>query len=90
MLHPYFRIFNPVIQGEKFDKDGEYTRRFVPELAKLPNKYLFSPWLAPEQVLEEANVKLGNNYPHAIVDLKFSRERALNAFQSTRKPTLST
>ncbi|MFT5132208.1 MAG: deoxyribodipyrimidine photo-lyase [Gammaproteobacteria bacterium] len=87
---PYFRIFNPVIQGEKFDKDGEYTRRFVPELAKLPNKYLFSPWLAPEQVLEEANVKLGNNYPHAIVDLKFSRERALNAFQSTRKPTLST
>lgn len=54
---PFFRIFNPVTQGEKFDSRGIYTRRFVPELAQLPDKYLFSPWTAPEEVLLEANIK---------------------------------
>jgi deoxyribodipyrimidine photo-lyase len=81
---PYFRVFNPSTQGHKFDPEGEYTRHFVPELKELPNKYLFSPWEAPENILQKAGVKLGENYPHPIVDLKLSRVRALDAFQSLK------
>ncbi len=82
---PYFRIFNPVTQAQKFDPDGHYIRRYVPELAALPNKYLFSPWLAPDEILAEAGVKLGETYPGPIVDLKVSRERALEAFKATKQ-----
>ena len=81
---PYFRIFNPISQGIKFDPEGEYTKKFLPELKDLPIKYLYSPWEAPEDVLEQANVKLGENYPNPIVDLKESREKALNAFDQIR------
>ena len=81
---PYFRIFNPVTQGEKFDRSGEYTRKFVPELKKLPNKYLFKPWEAPMDILEQAGIILGKHYPKPIVEIKASRERALLAFQATR------
>jgi len=81
---PYFRVFNPITQGEKFDKNGEYTRRYVPELAGLPDKYLFSPWTAPEIVLASAGIELGVDYPLPIVDVKASRERALTAFGSLR------
>lgn len=77
---PYFRIFNPVTQGQKFDVEGNYTRKYVPELKLLPNKYLFNPWEAPEHILAEAKIKLGINYPEPIIDLKFSRKRALEAF----------
>ncbi len=79
---PYFRIFNPTTQGEKFDKNGSYTKKFVPELEKLPSKYLFKPWEAPETILKEAGVVLGVNYPKPIVDLKATRQRALSAFRS--------
>ncbi len=79
---PYFRIFNPVLQGKKFDPDGEYVRRYLPELAKLPDKHLQAPWEAPAEVLEEAGIELGRDYPKPIVDLKGSRERALAAFKS--------
>ena len=79
---PYFRIFNPVTQGQKFDPDGDYVRRYLPELAKLPNRYLHSPWEAPAGVLAEAGIALGTDYPEPMVDLKFSRERALAAFKS--------
>jgi deoxyribodipyrimidine photo-lyase len=79
---PYFRIFNPITQGEKFDKEGEYTRRFVPQLRDLPNRYLFKPWLAPESVLRQAGVRLGDTYPMPIIDLKVSRIRALEAFKT--------
>lgn len=79
---PYFRIFNPVTQGQKFDPDGAYVRRYVPELAALPDKYLHNPWEAPEDVLHKAKVKIGQDYPRPIVDLKASRERALAAFKS--------
>jgi deoxyribodipyrimidine photo-lyase len=82
---PYFRIFNPVTQGMKFDKDGGYTRKFVPELEKLPNKFLFTPWEAPQSILEAAGVELGKDYPYPIVDLKESRARALEAFASIKK-----
>lgn len=77
---PYFRVFNPVLQGEKFDPDGAYTRRWVPELKELPTKWLFQPWEAPERVLEEAGVVLGETYPEPLIDPKAGRERALSAF----------
>ena len=83
---PYFRIFNPVTQGHKFDAEGEYTRRFVPELKELPKKYLYSPWEAPAAVLRQAGVVLGDTYPRPIVDLKPSRELALEAFASLKQP----
>ena len=79
---PYFRIFNPVTQGEKFDTDGVYTKRFLPELAALPSKYLFSPWEVKEPILREAGVILGKTYPWPIIDLKASRSNALEAFKS--------
>lgn len=77
---PYFRVFNPITQGQKFDPEGHYTRRFVPELAELPNKYLFNPFDAPAEVLKRAGVVLGSTYPHPLVDAKLSRLRALDRF----------
>lgn len=79
---PYFRIFNPVTQGKRFDPEGRYVRCYVPELAKLPDKHIHTPWEAPPEVLAAAGVRLGDNYPRPIVDLKSSRERALAAFKS--------
>ncbi len=81
---PYFRVFNPLTQGQKFDKTGEYVRRYVPELEKMPDKYLHNPWEAPDNVLEYAGVELGKSYPKPIVNLKVSRERALEAFKSLK------
>ena len=81
---PYFRIFNPVTQGNKFDPNGDYVRKYVPELSKLPDKYLHSPWDAPKDVLDDAEIMLGETYPKPIVDLKKSRVRALDAFKSLR------
>ncbi len=78
---PYFRIFNPVLQGLKFDPDGAFIRRFVPELARLPDAHIHAPWEAPALVLRGASVRLGQNYPHPLVDLKTGRERALAAFK---------
>ncbi|MGB5353835.1 MAG: deoxyribodipyrimidine photo-lyase, partial [Woeseia sp.] len=79
---PYFRVFNPVLQGNKFDPHGDYVRRFIPELAELPDKYLQSPWEAPEEALKSAGIRLGRDYPEPVVDLKASRERALEAFKA--------
>lgn len=81
---PYFRIFNPILQGAKFDPEGKYVRRFVPELAGLPNDYLFAPWEAPAHVLAQAGVTLGETYPKPIVDHGEARTRALAAFQSLK------
>ena len=81
---PYFRIFNPVIQGEKFDPAGEYVRRWVPELAGLPNEWIDKPWKAPASILAKAGVELGRTYPSPIVDHEAARERALAAFKSTK------
>ncbi|UTW54697.1 deoxyribodipyrimidine photo-lyase [Kordiimonas sp. SCSIO 12610] len=82
---PYFRIFNPVSQAQKFDAEGKYIRTYVPELRELPDKYLFAPWEAPEFILEGAGIKLGHNYPKPIADLKLSRAAALEAFQSLKQ-----
>lgn len=78
---PYFRIFNPITQSEKFDPEGIYIKKYVPELTLLPTKYLFDPWLAPEEVLQNAKIKIGIDYPKPIIDLKKSRENALNIFK---------
>ena len=82
---PYFRVFNPVTQGQKFDSDGEYTRHYVPELANMPSKYLFNPFDAPANVLQRAGVSLGKSYPHPLVDVKTSRLRALEHFAALPK-----
>ncbi len=81
---PFFRIFNPVTQGQKFDPDGSYVRRYVPELAGLPNRFIHCPWDAPAGVLRESAIRLGRDYPEPVVDLKASRERALSAFRALK------
>lgn len=82
---PYFRIFAPVLQGEKFDADGAYVRRWVPELAKLPDKFLHKPWEAPDIILRGANVRLGLDYPRPIIAHAEGRARALAAYAAMRQ-----
>lgn len=82
---PYFRIFNPTTQGEKFDPKGDYVRRFVPELANLPNAWIHKPHEAPESILAASGVKLGTNYPKPLVDHKAARQRALAGYQEIKK-----
>ena len=81
---PYFRIFNPVTQSMKFDPKGSYIRKYVPELNGLSNKAIHDPSCANTEELEKAGVVLGEHYPMAIVDLKQSRVRALDAYKSLR------
>lgn len=81
---PYFRVFNPVLQGEKFDPNGDYVRAHVPELAGLPAGWIHKPWEAPEVVLAGAGVALGRTYPHPIINLQAGRARALAAFSALR------
>lgn len=84
---PYFRIFNPVTQGEKFDPEGEYVKRYCPELSKMPPKFIHKPWEAPDNIRGYAGVALGHNYPKPLVDLKASRQRALDAFATIKGQT---
>lgn len=81
---PWFRIFNPVLQGERFDPHGNYVRRFLPELAKLPDSHIHRPWEAPPAMRERAGVRLDRDYPRPVVDLRKGRERALAAFAAAR------
>lgn len=81
---PYFRIFNPTLQSEKFDGQGVYIKRWVPELEQLPAKHIHQPWLADEETLSQAEVLLGENYPLPIVDHKEAREQALQAYQAIK------
>jgi deoxyribodipyrimidine photo-lyase len=81
---PYFRIFNPVTQGEKFDPDGDYVRRYVPELAGLPAEVIHQPWTASEKALQRGKVELGVTYPAPIADLGETRKRALAAYDEMR------
>jgi deoxyribodipyrimidine photo-lyase len=78
---PYFRVFAPVLQGQKFDAQGDYVRRWVPELATMPPDYIHRPWEAPEQVLRSAGVRLGSSYPRPIVEHAAARRAALAAFR---------
>ena len=81
---PYFRIFNPVLQGKKFDPQGDYVRQWVPELANLPPKFIHNPWEMPHQLQIQFNVLLGVEYPFPIVDHTLARERTLEAYQHAK------
>jgi deoxyribodipyrimidine photo-lyase len=81
---PYFRIFNPVTQGQTYDPDGSYVRRYVPELAAVPAKFIHAPWTMPRDVAAKAGVELGRDYPAPIVDHKAARDRANAAFKQLR------
>jgi deoxyribodipyrimidine photo-lyase len=83
---PYFRVFNPVLQGRKFDPDGAYVRRWVPEIAGLAAPHIHVPWDAPELALRAAGVILGKTYPRPIVDLAAGRARALAAYRGLVEP----
>lgn len=82
---PYFRIFNPVTQGQKFDPDGIYIRRYCPELGRLPSRWIHAPWQAPAEVLSQAGIRLGEHYPHPQIDLGASRQRALAAYAALKE-----
>lgn len=82
---PYFRVFNPSGQGERFDAEGAYVRSWCPELTRLPDKWLHRPWEAPAAVLAQAGVVLGKSYPAPIVDHALARDRALAAFKALRQ-----
>jgi deoxyribodipyrimidine photo-lyase len=81
---PYFRIFNPVIQGQRFDSQGNYIRRWVPELSGLEPKWIHRPWQAPTAKLAAAHLQIGKDYPAPIVEHAASRERALAALTFLR------
>lgn len=87
---PFFRIFNPVTQSKKFDPDGKYIRQWVPELAKLPAKYIHEPWNAPPLALLEAGVTLGKTYPEPIVDHATARTQALKLYKGIGESTTQT
>lgn len=82
---PYFRIFNPVLQGEKFDPKGDYVRRWIPELSGLPAKWIHKPWEAPSEILAKSGVALGKNYPEPMVDHAEARAVALEYFERIKK-----
>jgi deoxyribodipyrimidine photo-lyase len=78
---PYFRIFNPVSQSKKFDPQGDYIRRWVPELAEVPKKHIHEPWRMPEEVQAQSGCQIGEDYPAPIVDHKAARQRTLAAYK---------
>ena len=82
---PYFRVFNPITQGSKFDETGAYVRRWCPELARVPDKFLHAPFEAPEGILKTAGVVLGKTYPKPIVEHSAARQRALDAYKQTKE-----
>ena len=79
---PYFRIFNPVLQGRRYDPEGAYVRRYVPELSRLPGRHIHAPWQAPSSILTAAGVTLGTTYPYPCVDLTETRRRALADYRA--------
>jgi len=82
---PYFRIFNPVLQGNKFDPQGNYVRRWVPELAKVTEKHIHAPWEISEQRQTRIGFRLGVDYPYPIVDHTLARERTLEAYHQSKE-----
>lgn len=82
---PYFRIFNPVLQGEKFDPNGDYIRRWVPELADLPAKFIHTPWQLPKQVQQQTGCLIGQDYPEPVVNHAWARKRVLNIYARAKE-----
>ena len=81
---PYFRIFNPILQGTKFDPSGEYIRKWIPEISTLPDKYINTPWKASKELLNTHKITLGKDYPEPIIDHTFARNRALELYKSIK------
>jgi len=81
---PYFRVFNPITQGEKFDPEGRYTRKYVPELANVPDKFLYQPWEMPPSTQEACGCVIGEDYPEPVIAHREGRERALEAFATVK------
>ncbi len=79
---PYFRVFNPILQGLKFDPQGDYVRRWVPELALVPAKYIHTPWEMPDDLQKQVRCRIDSDYPGPIVDHSLARERVLIAYRS--------
>jgi deoxyribodipyrimidine photo-lyase len=84
---PYYRIFNPVLQGRKFDPEGNYVRQWVPEISSLPSEYIHAPWEAPPQILKKAGIVLGITYPMPHEDLTKSYTQARTIFEQWAKGT---
>ena len=82
---PYFRIFNPILQGEKFDKEGTYVKKWVPELSKVPSKYVHKPWEMEDKYQKVINTVIGKDYPKPIVIHEKAIDEALKSFQSIKK-----
>jgi deoxyribodipyrimidine photo-lyase len=81
---PYFRVFNPTIQGTKFDPDGTYVRKWVPEISKLPDRLIHAPWTAKPIELADAGIEFGRDYPAPIVDHSAARNRALEKYKQLK------
>jgi deoxyribodipyrimidine photo-lyase len=82
---PYFRVFNPILQGKKFDPQGVYVRRWVPELAAVPGAFIHIPWEMPAEVQRQVRCRIGKDYPAPVVDHAFARQRALAAYRQGGK-----
>jgi deoxyribodipyrimidine photo-lyase len=82
---PFFRIFNPMLQGAKFDPNGDYVRKWCPELSKLPSEWIHQPFNAPPLILQSAGVRLGEDYPYPLVNHESARQEALAGLQLTKK-----
>jgi len=82
---PYFRVFNPALQGKKFAPKGAYVHRWVPELARVPDKFIHQPWKMPHDEQQKAGCVIGQDYPAPIVDHVWARERALAAYAQARE-----
>ena len=83
---PYFRVFNPMLQGKKFDPEGQYVRTYVPELEALPSRYIHAPWEAPPAVLNEARITLGESYPNPVVEHATARKHFLATAKAFLNP----
>ena len=81
---PFYRIFNPILQGRKFDPQGNYVRRWIPELARIPETYIHTPWIMPAVMQSKLNCRIGKDYPAPIVDHTFARQRARDAYQRNK------
>jgi deoxyribodipyrimidine photo-lyase len=86
---PYFRIFNPILQGKKFDPEGSFTRRWLPELREVPQKYLHTPWEMPPEIQKQCGCRIGVDYPVPTVDHAFARQRTLEAFKAAKESSSS-
>jgi deoxyribodipyrimidine photo-lyase len=85
---PYFRVFNPVLQGQKFDPDGNYARRWLPELSQVPVKFIHNPWEMSPDLQKKVGCVIGNDYPPPIIDHAFARQRALDVYRKARETDL--